>query len=551
LKISIKTFSTACIKKNDGATRRGNEKGAYMKSLYFTADHEIFRRMVRQFVEKEVTPHAEEWEKNRAIPRAIWNRMGNLGFFGINYPEKYGGTGADFFYSVVLLEELPRSTMGGFAAAVSVHAYMATEYIHRFGSEELKQKYLVPAITGKKIGALAITEPNTGSDVAAIKTRAVRQDDHYVINGSKTFITNGVFGDFILVAAKTDAEAGAGGISLVLVDRDAPGFSSKQLHKIGWHCSDTGELTFEDVRVPVTNMIGEENRAFYYIMECFQLERLVGAIGSISGAFLGLDSTLAYIQERQAFNRPLAKFQAIRHALADLQTELEAARQLTYYTAWLHSQGETAVHFSSMAKLLTSELAKKTADVCLQFYGGYGYMDEYPISRMYRDARVGTIVGGTSEIMREIIARIMIDQAGYQPVSEKLGKGQKADTKEAAPVEEEIVVPSPKTAAEILQTLPERFLPENAGDWETIFHFDISGMEGGQFTVSIAKGKCNVEAGFTGEAKCAVSVADKTYRDIELGKMKPEWAFMTGNIRMSDMAEMMRFTKMFRRLPKR
>ncbi len=527
-------------------------KGVFMKSLYFTADHEIFRRMVRQFIEKEVAPHADEWEKNRAIPRAIWNRMGDLGFFGVNYPEKYGGTAADFFYSVVLLEELPRSTMGGFAAAVSVHAYMAAEYVHRFGSAELKENYLVPAITGKKIGALAITEPNTGSDVAAIRTKAVRQGDYYIINGSKTFITNGVFGDFILVAAKTDAEAGAGGISLILVDRDTPGFSARQLHKMGWHCSDTGELTFEDVRVPVTNRIGEENKAFYYIMECFQLERLVGAIGSISGAFLGLELTLAYIKERQAFNRPLAKFQAIRHTLADLQAELEAARQLTYYTAWLHSQGETAVHFSSMAKLLTSELANKTADVCLQFFGGYGYMDEYPISRMYRDARVGTIVGGTSEIMREIIARIMIDQVGYQPVSDRPGEHPETNARESSPAsaKEERVVPLPKTAAEILQTLPERFVPENAGDWETVFHFDISGTEGGQFTVTIAEGKCSVEPGLKGEAKCTVTVADKTYHDIEFGKMKPEWAFMTGKIRMSDMAEMMRFTKMFRRLPK-
>jgi putative sterol carrier protein len=206
-----------------------------------------------------------------------------------------------------------------------------------------------------------------------------------------------------------------------------------------------------------------------------------------------------------------------------------------------------------MAKLLTSELAKKTADVCLQFYGGYGYMDEYPISRMFRDARVGTIVGGTSEIMREIIARIMIDQVGYQPVSERLEKQQETNTKEPAPgaAKKENIIPLPKTAAEIIQSLPERFLPENAGDWETVFHFDISGPEGGQFTVKIMKGKCTVESGLRGEAKCAVSVTDKTYHDIELGKMKPEWAFMTGKIRMSDLAEMMRFTKMFRRFPKR
>lgn len=514
-----------------------------MRSLYFTPDHEMFRHTVRQFIEKEVAPHAEEWEKNQRIPHSIWNRMGALGFLGINYPERYGGTEADFFYSIVFLEELPRSTMGGFAAAVSVHEYMAAEYIRRFGSESLKRNYLIPSIKGEKVGALAITEPNTGSDVAAIRTRAVREGDYYVINGSKTFITNGVFGDFVIVALKTDPEAGAGGISLIIIDRDTPGFSARQLHKMGWHSSDTGELTFEDVRVPITNLIGEENRGFYYIMECFQLERLVGAIGSISGAFLGLESTLKYIQERQAFGKPLAKFQVIRHGLADLKTELEAARQLTYYTAWLHSQGEPAVDFSSMAKLLTSELAKKTADVCLQYFGGYGYMDEYLISRMYRDVRVGTIVGGTSEIMREIIARILIDQVDYRPTQERKEKEMPPGREK-----EDATASIQLNAADILQSLPQRFLPEKAIDWETVFHFDISGPEGGQFTATIKKGQCTVERGLNGEAKCTVKVSDKTYKDVELGRTKAEVAFMTGKIRISDLAEMMQFTKMFRRI---
>ena len=516
-----------------------------MKSQYFTPDHEMFRHTVRQFIEKEVAPHAEEWEKNQRIPHSIWNRMGALGFLGINYPEQYGGTEADFFYSVVFLEEIPRSTMGGFAAAVSVHGYMAAEYIHRFGSESLKQNYLIPSIKGEKIGALAITEPNTGSDVAAIRTRAVRDGEYYIINGAKTFITNGVFGDFVIVATKTDPEGGAGGISLIIVDQNTPGFSTRQLHKMGWHSSDTGELTFEDVRVPVTNLIGEENRGFYYIMECFQLERLVGAIGSLSGALLGLESTLKYIQERQAFGKPLAKFQVIRHALADLKTELEAARQLTYHTAWLHSQGEPAIDFSSMAKLFTSELAKKTADVCLQFFGGYGYMDEYLISRMYRDVRVGTIVGGTSEIMREIISRILIDQVDYRPAQERREKKVQPGREK-----EEASTSLLYTATEILQSLPERFLPEKAGDWETVFHFDISGPEGGQFTVTIKKGLCSVEPGLNGNAKCTVTVSDKTYKDVELGRTKAEVAFMTGKIRISDLAEMMQFTKMFWRLSK-
>ncbi len=524
-----------------------------MKSLYFSSEHETFRSTVRQFVEKEVAPHADTWERERRIPRSIWRRMGELGFLGINHPEVYGGAAADFFYAVVFLEELNRSTMGGFSAAVSVHEFMATEYIARFGSDDLKWKYLVPAIGGEKIGALAITEPNTGSDVAAIRTRAVRSGDHYILNGSKTFITNGVFGDFVLVAAKTDPAAGVGGISLILVDRDTPGFTARQLHKIGWHCSDTGELSFEDVRVPASHLVGEENRGFYYIMECFQLERLVSAVLYVSGAGLCLGATLKYITEREAFNRPLSKFQVIRHTLADLKAELEAVRQLTYYTCWLHNQKEQAVEYCSMAKLLSTELMKKMADTCLQFHGGYGYMDEYLMSRIYRDARVGTIVGGTSEIMREIIARMMIDQVSYGPVSEEASSRPPGD--KTAPRREEPEMPEagrvvPTTAAEILKSLPERFLGEKAGDWETVFHFDLSGPEGGQFTVTIKGGACTVGPGLRGNPECVVKTSDRIYRDIELGKANAEVAFMTGKIKVSDLVEMMKFVKAFRRLPK-
>ena len=535
-----------------------------MKSPYFTADHETFRDTVRQFLQKEVAPNAEKWEQERRIPKPIWKRMGDLGFLGINYPETYGGTGADFFYSVVFLEELAHSTMGGFVAAVSVHEYMASEYLYKFGSSDLKKKYLVPAITGEKIGALAITEPNTGSDVAAIRTRAVRRGEHYIINGSKTFITNGVFGDFVLVAAKTDADAGVGGISVILVDSGTAGFTARQLHKIGWHSSDTGELHFDDVMVPASNLIGEENKGFYYIMECFQLERLVGAIGSLGGAYLCMDGTMKYITERQAFNKPLAKFQVIRHALADLKAELEAARCLTYHTAWLHSNREQVVQEASMAKLLTTELAKKMADTCLQFFGGYGYMDEYLISRMYRDSRVGTIVGGTSEIMREIIARIMIDQMSYRPAQEKAATKPAAarteEPKTAVPKEspkapqegakKEKDAPIPATARAMILTLPARFQPEKAGDWETVVHFDLSGSEGGKFTARIKEGACHVESGLKGEAKCVVKASDNTYRDIELGKTNPEIAFMMGKIKISNLSEMMQFTKMFKRFKK-
>ncbi|MFQ5632280.1 MAG: acyl-CoA dehydrogenase family protein, partial [bacterium] len=357
-----------------------------MKSPYFSEEHELFRATAREFMQKEVVPFASQWEKEKRIPRALWKKMAELGFLGINFPEKYGGAGADFFYTVAFLEEVGHCALAGFTAAVLVQQYMATAHIERVGSEELKEKYLVPSIAGKKVGALGITEPNAGSDVAAIRTRAIRDGDHYVINGSKTFITNGVDGDFVTIAVKTDPEAGTEGISIIVVDTDTPGYSAKRLDKMGLHCSDTGELSFDDVRVPASNLIGQENMGFYYIMESFQLERLGAAITSFATTETCLEETLKYITEREAFGKPLAKFQVIRHALANLASELEAVKQLTYYTSWLYEQGEQAIRECSMAKMLATELSKKAADTCLQFFGGYGYMDEYPISRIFRDA---------------------------------------------------------------------------------------------------------------------------------------------------------------------
>jgi hypothetical protein len=272
----------------------------------------------------------------------------------------------------------------------------------------------------------------------------------------------------------------------------------------------------------------------------------------VSGAGLCLEATLKYISEREAFNRPLSKFQIIRHTLADLRAELEAVRQLTYYTCWLHNAKEEAVGYCSMAKLLSTELMKKMADTCLQYYGGYGYMDEYLMSRIYRDARVGTIVGGTSEIMREIIARMMIDQVSYGTVPEESAR---SPVEEPVRGREGLVTPEagktmPATAAEIIRSLPARFLPEKAGDWETLFHFDISGPEGGPFTVTVRKGVCTVEDGLKGTPECVVKTSDSVYRDVELGKANAEIALMTGKIKISDLAEMMRFIKAFRRLPK-
>lgn len=562
-----------------------------MLSPYFTPEHDAFRATVRQFIAREVLPAAAQWEKDEQIPRSMWKRLGELGFLGINYPEDMGGTGADFFYSVVFLEDLARSNSSGFAAAVSVHEYMATEYIRRFGSGELKFRYLKPSITGDKVGALAITEPNAGSDVAAIRTRAVRDGDNYIINGSKTFITNGHYGDFVIVAAKTDPDAGAAGISLFIVDRGAMGFSSRKLKKIGWHSSDTAELTFDNVRVSLRHLIGEENKGFYYIMECFQLERLVGALVSVGGIDQMLEMTLKYASEREAFNKPLAKFQVIRHTLADLKARLEAVRQLTYNCAWLLSRGEQAMQYCAMAKLLASELAKETADACLQVFGGYGFMEEYPISRAFCDARAGTIVGGTSEIMREIIAKFLVDGVSYQPsaataaapaketprpqaappkaapaaaaqqppaaspAEEKLKEPQSAQ-KPAEPVvpikqeakKEEVKMGSPETAADIIRSLSARFRPEKAGDYASVFHFDLSGEGGGQFTVTIESGACKVEEGLQGQAKCAVTSTAATYSDIEFGRTNAEMAFMTGKIKISNVGEMLRFVKLFNRI---
>ena len=387
-----------------------------MLSQYFNQDHQLFRQSVRQFIDKEVTPHAEEWEAARQIPKSIFKRMGDLGYLGINFPEEYGGTNADLWYSVVFLEEIVRSTMGGFSTAVSVHQYMAVNHIAKIGSSFLKEKYLVPAILGEKIASLGISEPNAGSDVSAILTTAIREGDEYIINGSKTFITNGTYGDFITLTCKTNPSAGANGVSLIMVDLDAEGVSRTKLNKMGWHSSDTAEIRFDNVRVPVSHLVGQENAGFYYLMESLQLERLVAAIMAVAGAEMSLDLTIQYLHERETFGRPIAKYQAIRHKMAEMATEVDVAREFVYSTCWKFVMGEVVVKECSMAKLFTSELAKRVADGCLQFFGGFGYIEDYPICRIYRDARVGTIAGGTSEIMKEIIGKIVVDGAAYKKV---------------------------------------------------------------------------------------------------------------------------------------
>jgi alkylation response protein AidB-like acyl-CoA dehydrogenase len=384
-----------------------------LESIYFSDEHAAFRREVRRFVTREIAPQADAWEDARRIPRGAFRRLGELGYLGIIVPEEYGGSGADLFYAVTFLEELPRSLMGGFCAAVAVQQFMATPHLLRDGTEAQKQRYVAPSVTGEKIGALAITEPDCGSDVAALRTTAVRDGEVYVVNGSKTFITNGADGNFYTLAVRTGATPGAAGLSLLVVDADTPGVRvGRRLEKLGWHASDTAELVFEHARVPVSQRIGEEGSGFRQIMQAFPLERLVSATIAVGTAEVTLETTLAYMSSRQAFGKPLTRFQALRHRLADLAAELEAARQLTYHVAWLIDRDAPANREASMAKLVATELGKRVADECLQFFGGYGVMEEYPAARFFRDARIASITGGTSEIMREIIARSMIEESG-------------------------------------------------------------------------------------------------------------------------------------------
>jgi len=383
----------------------------------FNEQHDMFRQAVRSFVEKEVEPHAEEWEQAGQIPKSIWPRMGALGFLGVEYDEKYGGGGADFLTTAVLCEEAARSRCASFAMALGVHTDMASPHLYWTGSEALKEKYLPGICRGEKLTAIAVTEPGGGSDVAAIRTRAVRDGDAYVLNGAKMFITNGVMADLFFVAAriesgdrgKRDSEVKRHrGISMFLVERNTPGFTvSRKLDKMGNRASDTAELAFENLRVPAGNLLGREGVGFYEVMRVFQRERLVAGLHAVAGCGRALEDTIAYVKQRHAFDGPLSDKQVVRHKLADLATLIEAARWLTYAACLKFQGGEEAVKEISMVKLFTGEMAQKVAYDCVQLHGGYGYMREYPIERFFRDIRLLTIGGGSSEIMKEIIAKQM------------------------------------------------------------------------------------------------------------------------------------------------
>lgn len=377
-----------------------------MGHFLFSDEHEQLRRSIRRFVERELAPHADEWEEAGGFPDEVFRKLGAQGFLGLRYPEEYAGQGGDYYTALVLAEELAGCRAGGLATAVEVHTEMATPPIHKFGTEDQKRRFLVPAIRGEKIAALAITEPEAGSDVAAIRTTAVRDGDSYVINGSKRFITNGCRADFAVVVVRTDKEQKWAGQSLFIVEKGTPGFAvARKLEKVGLHSSDTAELVFEDCRVPAENLLGQVNQGFYHIMWELQGERLIGAAGSVAGGQRALDLAVKYGNERVQFGRPVGKFQANRHRLAEHATAIEAARQMVYATAWRVQNGEYPVKEISMCKLFAARTAFEAADFALQLHGGMGYMMESEVQRIWRDARAWRIAGGTDEVMLEVISK--------------------------------------------------------------------------------------------------------------------------------------------------
>ncbi len=378
-----------------------------MKSIYVDDDLEAIRLGVREFVEREIVPNVEQWEEDRAVPRDLLDQMGKLGFFGLRIPEEYGGIGLGHIASVVFAEELGRCTSGGTAITVIVHTDLATPYVTNFGLPEQKEKWLPSFASGELFTAIGVTESDAGSDVQAIRTNARRDGDGWVINGSKFFITNGGFADVVFIAAKTNPDVkGSRGISIFAVEKGTPGFSaSRAIEKMGWHASDTAELVLEDVWVPEANLIGEENRGFYYIMQNFQNERLAVMGLALGESQKAIELTIDYVKERKTFGEPLWEKQTIRQRLAMRQAEIDAGRELAYKVAWMMDQGLDAVREVSEVKAFVGELDNRVMYDCVQFHGGMGFAAESTIERMYRDARIASIGGGATEIMLDEVAK--------------------------------------------------------------------------------------------------------------------------------------------------
>jgi acyl-CoA dehydrogenase len=388
-----------------------------MSSMYFTEEHEAFRDSFKDFLQKEVVPFIDKWEKTGTIERFIWKKFGEMGYFGLCTPEEYGGLDLDLFYTMIFLEELQKINSGGFAAAMWAHEFLAMTHLNKEGTELIKQKYLVPSVAGDMIGCLCITEPFGGSDVAGMRSTAIKKGDKYILNGSKTFITNGVYSDYLIVAAKTDPSENYKGISLFVVDRSAAGVSATKLDKLGWRASDTAELAFDNVEIPAENLMGEEGKGFPYIMQHFALERLIMGVNAHARAEFALDYVIKYMQERVAFGKSLDKFQALRHKIAEMASKVDMCREYNYSITKRLDQGSYVVKEASMSKLLSTKMADEVIYDALQLLGGYGYMEEYPLARLSRDSRLGPIGGGTSEILKEIIAKIVIDNKEYKPAT--------------------------------------------------------------------------------------------------------------------------------------
>ncbi len=384
-----------------------------MSTNPFTPEHELLRQSFRQFCEAEITPNVKYWEENKICDREVFRKMGEQGFFGVSFPEEYGGSGMDMWSAVVISEELTKANIGGLSMSLYAHTYLPLPVVLALGTEEQKQKYLAPALRGEKVAALGITEPGAGSDVGGIKTTAEDKGDHYLVNGSKMFITNGTMADFIVLAVRT----GEGHtLSLLLFDTDTPGFTANSVHnKLGMHSSDTGQLFFENCKVPKSALLGEKDFGFYYIMSNFQEERL---IASVTGAASAAHATLKakrYMQEREAFGRPIGKFQVLRHKIAKMAVTSEACKSIAYRAVAEYIElGPAAYKIVSMAKAFCCEESFNVVNECLQIHGGWGYMEDYGIARSFRDIRLMTMGAGTTEIMYEIISKIEMDEVKHE-----------------------------------------------------------------------------------------------------------------------------------------
>ncbi len=379
-----------------------------MKQFYLTREHEIFRTSLRKFLQKEAVPYYEEWEAKRMIPREFWLKLGDEGFLCPYIDEEYGGLNTDFGYSVIIIEELEK--VGSSLVGVSLHNDIVVPYIDAFGNEQQKKEWLPKCISGEYITAIAMTEPGAGSDLANIKTTAIKQGDHYIVNGEKTFITNGIHSDLIIIAVKTDTsiQPAYKGISLLVVEKDTIGFSrGKKLNKVGLHSQDTAELIFQDAKIPVKNLLGEEGKGFYYLMDKLQQERLVVALEALVSSEEMVKVTTEYVKNRKAFGKSIGQFQNTQFKLVELATEIEIGRTFIERLIMEHMEGKDIVKQVSMAKWWITDLGKKVASECLQLHGGYGYMEEYEIARRFRDIQVMSIYAGTNEIMKTIIAKNM------------------------------------------------------------------------------------------------------------------------------------------------